>query len=193
MIDSYLRNTYQKLLIEPILPHVAQWGFSPAFYTLGALISGILVLPALLFAHPFFAVLLLFISGYLDTLDGSIARFQNRDSNQGAMLDIISDRIVESSVILGLYAVDPISRGWLCLFMLASVLICVTTFLVTGIFINQKSEKSFYYSPGLMERTEAFIFFGFMIMFPSGFFPLSLLFSILVTATGMKRAFDFSR
>lgn len=193
MIDSYLRNTYQKLLIEPVLPRVAKWGFSPALYTSGALISGILVLPALAFTHPLVALIFLFISGYLDTLDGSIARFKKLASNQGAMLDIISDRIVESSVIIGLYAVDPTSRGLLCLLMLGSVLVCVTTFLVTGIFINQRTEKSFYYSPGLMERTEAFIFFGLMIIFPSAFTMLSVLFSTLVTATGMKRAFDFTR
>ena len=122
-----------------------------------------------------------------------MARYQGKAGNRGAMLDILSDRAVESSVILGLYAVDPHSRGWFCLFMLASVLLCVTTFLVTGIFVQQKSEKSFYYSPGLMERSEAFIFFGLMITFPAAFTPLSSSFSLLVGWTAIKRLYDFSR
>lgn len=192
MIDSYLRDTYQKVLVDPILPIIVRFNISPAYCTLGALASGILILPALMWNLPLFALAFLLLSGYLDTLDGSIARYKNRASDQGAMFDILSDRIVESCVIMGLYAVDPLSRGWPCLFMLASVLICVTSFLVTGIFINKNSEKSFYYSPGLMERTEAFMFFGLMIAIPSGFMALSILFSVLVAMTGIKRAFDFT-
>ena len=193
MIDSYLRSLYQKKLIDPILPRLSKYSLSPAAYTVGALISGIMVLPALILHNQLLAVTFLFFSGFLDTLDGSIARYKGIPSNQGAMLDIISDRIVESAVIMGLYSVDPTSRGWLCLWMLSSVLICVTSFLVTGIFINQESEKSFYYSPGLMERTEAFIFFGLMILFPSAFTILSTLFALLVSLTGIKRMLDFSR
>lgn len=192
MIDSYFRAPYQKILVDPLIPGLSKLNLSPAVYTWGALASGIAVLPALAWGHPVIALFLLYFSGFLDTLDGSIARYQNRTSNRGAMLDIISDRTVESAVILGLYAMDPLSRGWLCLFMLASVLICVTTFLVSGIFIQQETEKSFYYSPGLMERAEAFIFFGLMIAFPQAFTPLSILFSVLVAGTGVKRFYDLT-
>ena len=193
MIDTFFRKPYQKLLIDPLLPSLSKWNFSPTSCTWGALLSGILTFPALAWGYPLPALFLLFFSGYLDTLDGSIARYQGKSSNSGAMLDIISDRTVESSVIMGLYAIDPLSRGWLCLFMLASVLLCVTTFLVAGIFVQQESEKSFYYSPGLMERSEAFIFFGLMIAFPFAFTPLAILFSILVAWTAVKRLYEFSR
>lgn len=193
MIDSNFRPYYQKFAVDPLLPLLNRLRCSPAICTAVALCSGVLTGAALLFSMPIMALCFLILSGYLDTVDGSLARYQGNPSYLGAMQDIISDRIVESSVIMGLFAIDPVGRGGLCLLMLASVLLCVTTFLVAGIFIQQDSEKSFYYSPGLMERAEAFIFFSQMILFPSAFTPLSLLFTLLVSWTAIKRYRDISQ
>ena len=109
----------------------------------------------------------------------------------GAILDITCDRCVEFSIILGLYLVDPTSRPFLSFMMLGSVLVCVTTFLVVALFTPNESEKGFHYSPGLIERAEAFLFFGLMILFPPLFTPLAALFSILVFLTGLLRIRQF--
>ena len=76
--------------------------------------------------------------------------------------------------------------------MLGSVLICITSFLVVAIVSDNQSEKSFYYSPGLMERAEAFIFFILMIWLPQYFSFLSMSFIILVSYTALKRVYDYS-
>jgi phosphatidylglycerophosphate synthase len=141
--------------------------------------------------YSFIAVLCLALSGFLDTLDGSIARHTQRASPKGAALDIISDRVVEFVIILSLFLIDPASRALPSLFMLGSVLICITSFLIVGIFTQNESQKSFHYSPGLMERAEAFIFFAAMILFPLAFPVLSALFSLLVAITALIHIFQF--
>lgn len=69
------------------------------------------------------------------------------------------DRVVEFVVVLALWFVAPQQRGLWCLLMLGSMLLCITSFLVVGIFSENQSQKSFHYSSGLMERAEAFSFF----------------------------------
>jgi hypothetical protein len=75
--------------------------------------------------------------------------------------------------------------------MLVSIFICVTTFLVVGIFNEKRGEKAFYYSLGLMERPEAFIFFIAMFLFPSWFLVLAVTFSVLVLWTALSRMCEF--
>ncbi|MFQ5729421.1 MAG: CDP-alcohol phosphatidyltransferase family protein [Waddliaceae bacterium] len=193
MIDSHFRSPYQTLMIDPLLCKLAKLNIRPHIYTWIALISGAAILPALYYQKFFLAFLLLLVSGFLDTLDGSIARAKNLATPKGAVFDIVSDRIVETSTIIGLYLVEPSSRGFFCLLMLSSAFLCVTSFLVVGIFMQNTSEKSFHYSPGIMERTEAFIFFSLMILFPSSFTPLSLLFSFLVILTAIIRIRQFHK
>ena len=141
---------------------------------------------------PFLACFLLLLSGYFDTLDGSFARYTNNTTAIGSACDILADRIVEFVIVLGFYLLDP-TRAIFCILMLGSILICVTSFLVVGIFTENNSQKNFHYSPGLMERSEAFIFFAFMILFPTFFYPLAGLFTLLVLWTGLYRIKQFAK
>ena len=193
MIDSSkVRNSYQKLFVDNVAVALPST-LSPLAITVTALAVGVAVLPLLALEIPYFALACLLISGYLDTLDGALARMKEAVTPQGAVLDIVSDRIVEAAVIIGLFLVEPVERALPSILMLASVLVCVTSFLVVSIFIQNRSEKSFYYSPGLMERTEAFFFFAAMIIFPSLFIPLAYLFTIAVFYTAFTRTFQFIR
>ncbi len=191
MIDSYGRAFYQKLIIDPFLPAFSFLG--PSTITFFALMAGISVLPLLVIEYPITAFFMLLFSGFLDTLDGSIARFKNQTTPFGTAFDIIGDRIVEFSVILGLYFYHPEARALSCLLMLGSILVCITSFLVVGIFTQNKTEKSFHYSAGIIERAEAFIFFSIMILFPASFFIVSSLFIALVCLTTLIRLWQFKR
>jgi CDP-diacylglycerol--glycerol-3-phosphate 3-phosphatidyltransferase len=66
----------------------------------------------------------------------------------------------------------------------------MTTFLTTGLLVNKKSYKTFYYQPGLAERSEGFIFLTLMIIFKNYIFPISLLFSALIFITFIQRLFE---
>lgn len=193
MIDSYLRTPFQSLFVDPIIPRLLRFNISSHVYTWVGLAMGIMIVPALYFDQPFFALALLVLSGYFDVLDGSVARAHHAASPVGAVFDIVADRTVETAVIIGLYFVDPTERSFLCLLMLGSAFICVTSFLVVGIFLENEGEKGFHYSPGIMERTEAFLFFAFMIVFPSCFTIFAILFCFLVVMTACIRIWQFSR
>ncbi|MCP3679332.1 MAG: CDP-alcohol phosphatidyltransferase family protein [Gammaproteobacteria bacterium] len=106
----------------------------------------LMIIPLMYAHHTLWAVTVLLLSGYFDALDGTVARASGRSSAQGTMLDIVSDRVVEFAVIFALFLADPLQRGAWCLLMLGAVFICVTSFLVVGIFHENTSHKGFHYS-----------------------------------------------
>lgn len=181
MIERYLRPSYQRVIADPL----AKWmrGISPLHITYLSCLTGVVSSFFIAFQFPILAVIFLLMSGILDTLDGTIARLVNKTSDTGSALDIISDRIVEFSIISGLFFVDPENRSMLALYMLGSCYLCITCFLVVGIFKTNQSHKNFHYSPGLIERAEAFIFFIAMIIWPEFFSLLAFSFIGLVLLT----------
>jgi phosphatidylglycerophosphate synthase len=191
MLENYGRPVYQKIFINPLLQW--QWfrSIHPNYLTLAACALGMLAGALITFDLPIYAFIALLISGYLDTLDGSLARLRGLHSPQGAALDIVCDRIVEASIVLGLYGLNPLERALPALGMLTSILVCVTSFLVVGMFIEKESHKSFFYSPGLIERCEAFLFFSAMILAPTAFSVWAWAFIGLTFWTGFKRLWDF--
>lgn len=192
MIEPYLRPLYQNILGDPAARLLGKF-LSPNKVTLLGILVGMGIIPVLYYGFPLSAFCLLILSGILDTVDGTVARLFYQNSSYGAALDIVGDRIVEFSVLLGLFLISPETRALTSFIMLGSILICVTSFLVVGIFSENDSTKSFHYSPGLMERPEAFMFFGLMILFPEIFQLLALLFSFLVFLTALVRMFEFKR
>jgi phosphatidylglycerophosphate synthase len=190
MLETIARETYQKYCVNLFAAQLARI-INPNFITLLAVLFGLSIPILLIKNHPDIAVLMLLLSGYCDTLDGTIARFQNKTSDFGTILDIMGDRIVECAVIFGLYMVDPQARGTIAFGMLISIILCITSFLVVGIFTQNNGQKNFHYSPGLMERAEAFIFFIAMILMPSYFNQLGLTFIILVCWTAFRRIVNF--
>jgi phosphatidylglycerophosphate synthase len=192
MLESRARSHYQRWLVEPIAKQLHR-RFHANHITLLAVIVGVLVLPLLYWQHPGLAAVALLLSGYFDTLDGTLARLGEHTSDLGSCFDIVGDRLVEAMVILGLFVVSPDTRGLACLLMFASILLCITSFLVVGIFTMNQSAKSFHYSEGLIERAEAFIFFVLMILWPIAFFWLTWTFVILVNVTTCLRLYDFYR
>ncbi|NGX36633.1 MAG: Inner membrane protein YnjF [Candidatus Anoxychlamydiales bacterium] len=193
MLDSNLYIPYQKILINPILKLKILKHLHPNLITLFSCLFGIFSFFLIILNHKYLAISSLLLSGYFDTLDGSIARLTNQKSNLGSVLDIFSDRIVEMLIFIALFLVDPQSRAFFTILMLASSYLCVTSFLVVGIFSQNDGKKSFHYSSGIIERAEAFIFFIAMIFFEKFFKILALSYSTLVFLTAFIRIFEFMK
>lgn len=191
MLDSYYRGPFQAAFVNPPAKLLARLKIHPTLLSIVGLLLGIAVVPLLIYGLRWWAIGALFASGYFDVIDGSVARLTGKHSPQGAALDICFDRCVEVAVVIGLLLVDPHGRGLAALLMLGSTLVCVTSFLVVGIFAQNDSEKSFHYSPGLVERTEAFILFALMMALPYLFTPLAIFFSALVLFTAALRLIQF--
>ncbi len=194
MLESYIRPFYQFLMVNPVVKLLNKFfRFEAHIVTALSGIFGFFAACAIFFDWRMIAVGLLLFSGYLDTLDGSLAREREQTSDFGCVLDILCDRLVEFMVIVGLFAVAPVVRAWPAILMLGSVLMCITSFLVVGIFSDNRGEKSFHYSPGLIERAEAFVFFIAMILLPQWFSLLAYLFSALVFLTAFLRVSQFRK
>lgn len=187
MLESYLRPHFQAWFLDACTRFLSRRLHCTANkITILAGIVGFLVIPALYFDHSILAALLIFSSGLLDIFDGALARLEGVESAWGGFLDVLMDRVVESCILVGLCVKYP-QHVMLTTIMLASILVCVTSFLLAGIFTQNQGNKSFYYSPGLIERAEAFIFFIAMVLLPSYFDKLSITFIVLVLLTTLLR------
>jgi phosphatidylglycerophosphate synthase len=191
MVDTKFRQSFQRLCVLPVAKFIQNTNTSPKTLTLTSLCSGLLAVPFISFGSSFFSIFFLLVSSYLDNLDGALARLSGGGTKSGAVIDILSDRLVEIGCIFGLYWALPSARAFPCMLMLASMLLCITSFLIIGIFSRKESDKSFHYCPGVIERTEAFCFFILFILFPSWFHFLAYSFVILLLATGALRLSHF--
>ncbi|MBR3216146.1 MAG: CDP-alcohol phosphatidyltransferase family protein, partial [Exiguobacterium sp.] len=79
------------------------------------------------------------------------------------------------------------------LILIASFVIAMTLFLAVGASTSKRSEKSFYYQPGIIERTECFILFTLMILFPNWVGGIALIFLLLEVMTITQRFIEARR
>ena len=188
MIEQKLRPFVQNVLVDRLAVFLAD-KCKPNTITVLSFVVGLLS-AICVFVNPYVSVVLLLLSGYFDVLDGSLARLKGSSSNIGTMLDILSDRFVESFIIVAIFAYQP-QLAWIGLLMMSSILVCISSFLLVGIFTHNDTHKSFYYSAGLIERAETFLFFIAMIIFPSLVFYLGLIYTALVLWTTGYRCYEF--
>lgn len=192
MLEGYAKKKVDRYFLEPVSTMLMNYCSSnPNLYTYSGLGIGLLMIPMAYWQLSYISALMLILSGVCDMLDGHIARSQGRTSAFGTVLDIISDRLVEFAAIYAIYLLAPVTHAHVCLLMLGSTLICVTSFLVVGMLTDNSDNKGFHYSQGLIERAEAFGFFFIMLLIPSSVFWLGMLFFALVMLTSFIRVWQF--
>lgn len=191
MLDTHARK-YVNPIIELGAKFLLKLKLTPNNVTILALLLGIATSIFLYFDMQIIAVTLLWVSGYLDAVDGAMARRSNSSSSFGTLLDIVSDRIVEVSIVLvlGLKFVDV---RYNLIVLTVCILMSMTIFLTVGALSEKKGVKSFYYQAGVAERSEGFIFFSLMILIPSYLGIITNIFSILIIITAIQRFFEAKR
>ena len=191
MLDTHARK-YVNPIIELGAEFLLKLKLTPNNVTILALLLGVSTSIFLYFDMQIIAVTLLWVSGYLDAVDGAMARRSNSSSSFGTLLDIVSDRIVEVSIVLvlGLKFVDV---RYNLIVLTVCILMSMTIFLTVGALSEKKGVKSFYYQAGVVERSEGFIFFSLMILIPSYLGIITNIFSILIIITAIKRFLEAKR
>lgn len=190
MLDTHGRK-YVQPAIEKTADGLLKLGLTANQVTIIGFIIGGLTGLFIYFDFPVLAVFLLWLSGFLDAVDGSIAR-KTQPSGWGTLLDIGFDRLVEISVILGLAFRFPDSM-WALLLLSVSIIYAMTVFLTVGALSEKKGVKSFYYQAGLAERTEGFILFTLMIILSNYLTLLTLLFLLFEVFTTCQRLLEARR
>lgn len=189
MLDTYGRK-YVNPFIDLGAKVLLKCKLTPNSVSIIALILGVLSSVLIYFDKLILAVVFLWISGYLDSVDGAMARIKSLTSNFGTLLDITFDRIVELGIIFVLALKFENSRLEL-LILTMMILISMTIFLTVGALAKNNGVKSFRYQAGIAERSEGFIFFSLMILL--SYTKLGLvtnIFSIVILITIIQRALE---
>ncbi|MCE7792660.1 CDP-alcohol phosphatidyltransferase family protein [Salipaludibacillus sp. CUR1] len=184
MLDTKARH-----LVEPAISQSAniflKIGLTANHVTVIAFIIGVSSGVFIYLDQPILALAVLWFSGFLDVVDGTMAR-KTKTSPFGTVLDVTFDRLVEISVILGLAFRFP-EAMWVLLLLSVSIIFCMTVFLTVGAVAEKSGIKTFYYQPGLAERTEGFILFSLMIVFPDYLIAIGLIFLGVEIFTAVQR------
>lgn len=190
MLDTHARKHVQPT-VEKTADFLLKKGFSADGVTKIAFGIGVSSGVFIYLDQPLIAVLVLWLSGYLDVVDGTMAR-KTKPSSWGTLLDISFDRVVEISVILGLAFRFPDSM-WALLLLSVSIIVGMTVFLTVGALSEKQGAKSFYYQAGLAERTEGFILFTLMIVFSTYLTAFTLIFIVVQLITIFQRMAEAKR
>lgn len=183
-------DTHGRKYVDPIINSGASFllklKLTANNVTIIALLIGILTSVFIYFDMNIIAVLTLWISGYLDAVDGAIARKTNTISLFGTLMDITFDRIVETCMILVL-ALKYVDARISFIILLICIIISMTIFLTVGALVEKKGIKSFYYQAGVAERSEGFIMFSLIILFPKYILFFTNIFSFIIFITIIQR------
>lgn len=188
MLDTHARK-YVSPFIESGANFFIKLKLSANDVTTLALILGIISSIFLYFDKNVLAVVILWTSGYLDAVDGAIARKTSTSSSFGTVLDVTFDRVVEIGIILviGLKFADT---RFSLIVLLASILLSMVIFLTVGAVSEKNGVKSFYYQAGMAERSEGFIMFS-LIMLSQNYVNIIInIFSIIILITAFQRIYE---
>ncbi len=187
-------DTHARKIVQPLLNKVAnvfiKLKITPNMISFLALIVGIFApISLLLFEMPILSVCILWFSGFLDAVDGTVARITNKTTGFGTVMDITFDRIVEISVIVVLAYLYADTEFYFII-LLSAIIISMTVFLSVGASSKKESEKTFHYQAGLAERSEGFIFFSMMMLFPKYLEVIVIVFIVAILLTALWRFYE---
>ncbi|WP_195945691.1 CDP-alcohol phosphatidyltransferase family protein [Paraclostridium bifermentans] len=186
-------DTHGRKYVDPIINCGANFfiklNLTANNVTVIALLLGILTSVFIYIDMNILAVITLWISGYLDAVDGSIARKTKTTSLFGTLMDITFDRIVETSIILSL-AIRYSNARINFIVLLVCIIISMTIFLTVGALVEKKGMKSFYYQAGVAERSEGFLMFSLMMLVPNYIVIFTNLFSAIIFITIIQRIIE---
>jgi archaetidylinositol phosphate synthase len=159
MLDSILAtNPDIRSLQSRCARFLFRIGVSANVATILALLAGVVGGIAFARGTVMPGLVALAVSALLDAIDGTIARECAAPSVLGGVLDLTADRVVEVFVIVGIAWRDPVMY-FPAMVLVASWYVNITVFLAVGAALERRGPKLIEYPPGILERTEAIIFF----------------------------------
>jgi len=160
MLDSVLSATPEIRTVQSRCARLLfRIGVSANVATMLALLAGMVSGVAFARGGVMLALIALAVSAGLDAIDGTIAREFAAPSILGGVLDLTADRVVEIFVIVGIAWRDP-ALYFPALVLVGSWYVNITVFLAVGAALERRGPKLIEYPPGILERTEAIVFFA---------------------------------
>jgi len=195
-------DTHGRKYVQPLLDRVANFciksDISANQVTIAAFVIGIFASFLVIVGWNFWAVLVLWLSGLLDAVDGTISRKNNTSSPLGTLMDIVFDRIVEIAILLALIFVQP-ELALNVAIVFSTIIVSMTIFLTVGAVANPvdmaqvATKKSFYYQAGVAERTEGFICLSLAVIMSEWRGVILHIFAGLILFTAIQRFLEAVR
>ena len=99
---SRLRRYIDSRLLSPIALKVAHIGLRPNHITIMGFLLGFVIFYFYTIAQPLLALIMIVVSGFMDALDGALARSIGFETRFGSVLDAVLDRYVEFLIMIGI-------------------------------------------------------------------------------------------
>lgn len=188
MLDTHGRKYLDKYF-NITSDYLIKLGLKPTQSTCIALVTGMLASLVYYFDNIVIAILLLWFSGFLDAVDGAMARKMRSITKTGTLLDICFDRVVEL-VFIVVFALKHQDSTFALLCLTCAIVLSMSVFLTSGMLLENNGKKSFHYQAGLMERTEGFIMFTIMMILNSSMKEIAFIYAALVLFTAVQRLME---
>lgn len=185
MLDTKARK-YIQPAFEKLADLFIHMKVSAIQLTIVAFLFGLLAAVSIFWGHNVAGIVMLWVSGLFDAVDGTIARKTSSSSAIGTLFDILFDRMVEILVLLAVAFTYPATAIYTAV-VFSSIIISMTVFLTVGALAEKKGEKSFYYQAGLAERTEGFIMISLAVLITGYRIEILLLFAAMILFTAFQR------
>jgi phosphatidylglycerophosphate synthase len=182
-------------ILEKCVKPLTQRGVSPNVISIASL--GLAFIAAVFYTSGmiFMGGVTLLLSGFTDTLDGSIARITGQTTKYGALLDSTLDRYAEFFIFFGL--IIYFHNGW----MVAVVLLALMGSIMVSYIKARAESLGQTKNVGIMQRPERLVLlsFGSLLNTPAGrYYPecpdcvliVTLVFlAVLTNITALQRLF----
>lgn len=191
MLDTHGRKYLDKYF-DKTSEFLINFKLTPTQVTVIALVTGVLASIIYYFDNTLWAIILLWLSGFLDAVDGAMARKLKAITKTGTLLDICFDRIVELAFII-VFALKHQDSTFALLCLTCSIVLSMSVFLTSGMLLENKGKKSFHYQAGLMERTEGFLMFTIMMILNTFMREIAFIYAGLVLFTAIQRLIEATK
>jgi CDP-diacylglycerol--glycerol-3-phosphate 3-phosphatidyltransferase len=172
------RKIAARRITEPLMTILSKSRLKPNTLTWLGLAISVIAAGTIATNHLLISGFLVLLSGLFDILDGALARFTNRTTRFGALLDSTFDRVSEAVLLLGLLALYIRSGGTLEIVLI--FLAMVGSFLTS--YVRARAEGLGIDCPvGLFTRAERVIILALGLLL-SQLCKFSILIALLVLA-----------
>lgn len=166
------RRTIANLITRPLTPVLSKAGLSPNALTwIGLFIT---VISAITIALNYLLAggVLLLVSGLFDLYDGAVARYANKITRFGSLLDSTFDRLSEAIILVSLLVLSVKYQNIIEIYLIFGVL--VASFLIS--YIRARAEGlNIECKVGLFTRAERVIILALALIFNQVFIALIIL------------------